>query len=111
MAGSASSEAIPTLPPPRPLAPAKSICRGVSSLPGLIDSPRMRFGAARRDLFECFVGYAATLKKVRRSGGAASSLPEGTWIGRAPGVSNMPPSSATRRAPCSIVSRRIILSL
>ncbi len=50
-------------------------------MPGLIDSHTHALWGGRRDLFECFVGYAATLEKLLAAVAArAGSLPEGTWI-------------------------------
>lgn len=50
-------------------------------MPGLIDSHTHALWGGRRDLFECFVGYAATLEQLFAAVEArAASLPEGTWI-------------------------------
>jgi len=50
-------------------------------MPGLIDSHTHALWGGRRDLFECFVGYAATLEQLFAAVTArAESLPEGVWI-------------------------------
>lgn len=50
-------------------------------MPGLIDSHTHALWGGRRDLFECFVGYAATLAQLFAAVEArAASLPERTWI-------------------------------
>ena len=50
-------------------------------LPGLIDSHTHALWGGRRDLFECFVGYAETLEQLFAAVTArAASLPEGVWI-------------------------------
>ncbi|MDE2364796.1 MAG: amidohydrolase [Hyphomicrobiales bacterium] len=50
-------------------------------MPGMIDSHTHALWGGRRDLFECFVGYAATLDQLLAAVAArANTLPEGTWI-------------------------------
>lgn len=50
-------------------------------LPGLIDSHTHALWGGRRDLFECFVGYAATLEQLLAAVAArAAQLPHGVWI-------------------------------
>lgn len=50
-------------------------------MPGLIDSHTHALWGGRRDLFECFVGYAAMLDQLLEAvSSRAEKLPRGLWI-------------------------------
>ncbi|MCO5085323.1 MAG: amidohydrolase [Methylobacteriaceae bacterium] len=54
-------------------------------MPGLIDSHTHALWGGRRDLFECFVGYAATLNQLFSAvTERARTLPPGEWIDGGP---------------------------